>query len=257
MEEEIVARPRVCVFDSGIGGINLLICCTRLMPQVDFYYFADNYNVPYGNLPPQRIRGLVGNIFEKIAAFSPSAAVIACNTATAVCAGELRKKYSFHVVGVEPAVKQAAEYGGKFLVLATKATCASPSFSALIKKYGALAEVYPCADLAERIEREILSPDLGKLAEVLPVKKYSSVVLGCTHYVFIKEQIRKRFSCPVFDGMAGTADHLLKILGTTDHFTAEKGQKLNNSENKGKIEFICGNITKNYTIFEKFKQCNM
>lgn len=236
-------RPLVCLFDSGIGGVNLLIECVRRIPQADYMYFADNYNVPYGNLEEERIYELVFSVFEKIAAVHPDAAVVACNTVTANCVRSLRAKYSFPVLGVEPAVKQACEYGGNFLVLATEATCKSAAFSALISKYGARATIYPCRNLANIIEQNIFSPDLEKIAFSLPKGNFNSVVLGCTHYIFIEKYIKKLYNCKIFDGMAGTADHLQSVLGITDHFSSQTA----------KISFFCGNFAKNRAVFEKFK----
>ena len=245
--QKCAARPRVCLFDSGIGGINLLLSCERRVPSADYYYFADNYNVPYGNLAEGRIKELVFSAFKKMEKLRPSAVVLACNTATAVCARELRKMYPFPVIGVEPALRQAWELGGRALVLATRATCQSAAFAALYEKYGGNAEVFACDELAQRVERGILSDELSALACGLPEGEYSSVVLGCTHYVFIKKYIERRYRCPVFDGMLGTADHLADILGIDDHFLGVKG----------KIEFFCGNTTKNRIIYERFKHYNV
>ena len=98
----------VCVFDSGIGGLNLLAECAALCPDRDFIYFADNDNVPYGNMTRARMRELVFGIFDEIAGCNPSAAVVACNTVTAAFIRDLRAAYPFPIVGIQPAVKQAA-----------------------------------------------------------------------------------------------------------------------------------------------------
>ena len=142
--------PLVCLFDSGIGGLNLLRACSVRMPYVNFCYFADNYNVPYGNLCEGEIRRLVFSAFSQIAALCPDAAAVACNTVTAECVHELRRVFPFPVVGVEPAVKQAFEYGGKYLVLATEATCKSAAFFKLLSKYGKGAEVHAMKSLGVR-----------------------------------------------------------------------------------------------------------
>lgn len=234
--------PLVCLFDSGIGGLNLLRACSVRMPYVNFCYFADNYNVPYGNLCEGEIRRLVFSAFSQIAALCPDAAAVACNTVTAECVRELRHVFPFPVVGVEPAVKQAFEYGGKYLVLATEATCKSAVFFKLLSKYGKGAEVHAMKSLAGDIERNIFSLDKAALASRLPQGNFSSVVLGCTHYIFIRDEIEKRYRCPVFDGMAGTADHLATILGNSGHFSSERG----------KIRFFGGDFTKNKAVFERF-----
>lgn len=236
-------RPLVCMFDSGIGGLNLLYACRRRLPGADYYYLADNYFVPYGNLAEEEVRRRVFRFFKEISALRPDAAVVACNTVTAECIADLRAVFPFPIIGVEPAVKQAAKLGGKFLVLATEATCKSNSFLRLISAYGGEAEVYPLKGLAREIENNIFSLDAEALASGLPGGDYRSVVLGCTHYIFIAKSIQKRYSAQVFDGMAGTADHLVTILGNFDHFSKERG----------KIAFFCGDFAKNRAIFEKLE----
>lgn len=236
--------PLICMFDSGIGGLNLLRACVHRLPQADFCYFADNYNVPYGNLGEREIKRRVFGIFEKIAALHPDAAVVACNTVTTECITDLRAAFRFPIIGVEPAVKQAALCGDNFLVLATEATCGSASFKKLISKYGVVADVRPMPRLAEEIEQNIFSLDGDALAAGLPRGNFSSVVLGCTHYVFIEKAIKKLYCCPVFDGMLGTADHLVATLGKFDHLTSRMG----------KIAFFCGDFAKNKAVFDKINQ---
>jgi glutamate racemase len=232
----------VCVFDSGIGGLNILYeCCIRGVNE-NLLYFADNKNVPYGNLPPQKIRRLVLEIFGKIAIYNPKACVVACNTATAECIDILRNKYTFPIIGVQPAIKPAVKLGGKILVLATKATCSSKNFNALLSEYRqADIIVAPCDDLANFIEQNIFTLPEVLPNGLLPNIKVDSVVLGCTHYAYVKKHIQKFYSCNIFDGIVGTIDHLNKILGNDDH-----------SHNKIVFtNFILGNTPKNVAIFSK------
>ena len=232
----------VCVFDSGIGGLNLLAACAHLCPEYDFVYFADNYNVPYGSLPPHKVCGLVDGIFEKMAALAPSAAVVACNTATALCVENLRKRYAFPIVGIQPAVKQAAALGGSFLVLATPATANSASLASLCIKYGGgRGEVVACPRLAAFVEDNIFSMPSGWEEELLPRRSPSCVVLGCTHYAFVSESIKKYYSRPVFDGILGTADHLRTLIGNVG----------GNCYHNQKIAFAGGDEQKNRAVFDK------
>ena len=235
----------VCVFDSGIGGLNLLHACAVRCPGADFLYFADNFNMPYGELPAEKVRRFVFDAFKKIASFSPAAAVVACNTATALCIADLRAQYPFPVIGIQPAVKQAVERRGGCLVLATPATSASPSFARLCADYGeGRAQVLPCPGLAEYIERGIGAfPSFDGISRILPRpdSSPSCVVLGCTHYVFARDAIARHYGCDTFDGILGTADHLADILG----------KKLNNSLINQNIEFIGGDHVKNEQIYRK------
>ncbi len=230
----------MCVFDSGIGGLNLLAACVKKCPGCDFVYVADNYNMPYGSLPPERVRALVSEAFEGIAKLNPVAAVLACNTATALCISDLRARFSFPIIGIQPAIKQAVKEGGKCLVLATPATVASQSFSALCKKYGeGRTEVVACGGLAAYIEEHIFEYPRFELSSFLPICRPSGVVLGCTHYVFASHSIAQAYSCPVFDGILGTADHLRVLLGISQKFSLRKQ----------KIAFLGGDFVKNEKIY--------
>lgn len=245
----------VCFFDSGIGGLNLLCECALRLENANFKYFADNYNVPYGNLSTQEITEKADAVFSEIEKTSPAAAVIACNTVTARCAAYLRKKYPFPIVGVQPAVKPAAENGGNCVVLATQATASSDSLRELIQNYGnGVTEVVPCFELATYIEKNIFSLDERKVYLMLPQIKAENVVLGCTHYTFVKDFIKRRYSCNVFDGIAGTATRLCNILGNFDHrvhFCAANGHiEPDLEEILSKVEFIGGDEYKNRDVFK-------
>lgn len=232
-------RPLVCLFDSGIGGLNLLLGCVRAIPQADYCYYADNFNVPYGNMDSDEIYRRAESFFALMEERRPTAAAVACNTVTARAIAKLRAQHSFPIVGIQPPVKQAAQRGGNFLVLTTRATYLSPSFRALVKRYERGAVLCPCDGLAERIEQNYQGISEEELADILPAGDYRSVVLGCTHYVFLKKAISKMYRCPVFDGIVGTADHLKTLIGTADH----------SADFKGKIEFFCGDFNKNRRIF--------
>ena len=213
MNDLISENPRVAFFDSGIGGLNLLAQCARQMPNANFTYFADNFNVPYGTLSSDELFYKADQIFEKIAEIDPQATVIACNTVTAVCAKRLREKYSFPIVGVEPAIKPAARSGGKCLVLATPATSESRSISVLLEKYGnGNTKVVACPNLAEYIERNIFNLNEDEVIKMLPEYSPDSVVLGCTHYTYVKDIVKRFYNCEIYDGIYGTADRLCNIL---------------------------------------------
>ncbi|MDE7454138.1 MAG: glutamate racemase [Clostridia bacterium] len=235
-----VQNPSVCVFDSGIGGISLLFECVRKLPRVDFTYFADNFRVPYGDLSREELVERVDEVFEEIAKSNPSAAVVACNTVTAQCIDFLRNKYDFPILGIQPAVKPAAESGGRCLVLATPATVKSESFKKLLQRYGGRnTRIIACDKLAYQIEQNIFNLSESGIEALLPKFNADTVVLGCTHYVLAKKIIQKFYNCPVFDGISGTADHLKEILGIFDH-EGKRAQK---------IAFSGGDSYKNRKVF--------
>lgn len=215
--------PSVVVFDSGIGGLNLLRACVKLVPHARYYYVSDSANVPYGNRPPEEIMRLTTNALSGIERLNPAALVIACNTVTAVCIEELRKKYPFPVIGIQPAVRQAAKVGGKCLVLATEATVKSPAFKNLVNRFAPSAEVFGSRRLAAYVEENIFSLPETLPDGLLPDVEADSVVLGCTHYAFVKSRIEGRYHCPVFDGMEGTAARFRDVIGTEIHFCPQTG----------------------------------
>lgn len=241
----------IAVFDSGIGGLNLLKECVKAMPAAKYFYLADNYNVPYGTKGKEEIFHLVKSKIESVKSEGLSAAVIACNTATASCIDDLRAEFSFPILGIQPAVKPAAQHGGKCLVLATPATVKSESFKNLLACYGnAGFTVHSCAHLAEYIEKNVL--DLkGNLPEgLLPDVKADSVVLGCTHYVYIKDIVQSKYNCKIFDGITGTVNRLRSVLGISDHFGGNTGISDHCGPDELNITFLGGDFVKNALIFE-------
>lgn len=211
-----VPKGGVLFFDSGIGGLTVLAECRKRLPTATFYYYGDNARAPYGNLPSEQIERYVFEIFESLEGLQPSAAVIACNTVTALCVESLRKKYPFPIVGAEPAVLSAAKAGGEIFVLATKATVESERFQTLcdraLKKYpNANVRPFACEVLAGTIEKHLTDRDFD-FSSLLPKGNPASVVLGCTHYVFIKEQIQSFYKAPTYDGNAGIAKRLCHFV---------------------------------------------
>jgi glutamate racemase len=145
-------------------------------------------------------------------------------------------------VGIQPAIKQATSLYSQVAVLATCATVKSASFQSLMARYGrGRALAFPCPQLAEEIERNIYNLGKINLSDLLPTTNPKAVVLGCTHYAFLKREIANYYNCPVFDGMLGTADHLCTLLGITDH----------QPQNCPKVTFIGGDSGKNNEIFAK------
>jgi glutamate racemase len=210
--------PLVAFFDSGIGGLTVLDECMRHLPNVRFLYYGDNANAPYGNLPVEEIRLRVFASVEEIAKFSPDALVLACNTATAICVDALREKYPFPVVGIQPAIAPAMRAGGSVWVFATPATCASERFLARLNK---LARVYPrvrtfinpCPTWAGEIEKSVL--EQGVVPNLtLPIASPTSVVLGCTHYAYAKQQIKSFYHRPVYEGNEEVLRELTGVLRT-------------------------------------------
>lgn len=207
----------IAFFDSGIGGLTVLAACQKRIKGEIFYYYGDNARAPYGNLPVRTIREMTMEVFQTFARMRVKAAVVACNTVTAVCIEELRRTFPFPIVGVEPAVFPAAKVGGEAFVLTTRATHESARFQKLCQR---AKRAYPqtvlrpfaCDNLAGEIERR-LTDKTYDCTPSLPKGSPDAVVLGCTHYVYMKEQIAAYYGCPVYDGNAGTAKRLSALCG--------------------------------------------
>src|SRR3990167_2884475 len=217
------AKLPIGVFDSGIGGISVLAEIIKILPNEEFIYFADTLHAPYGNKPENVVQSLSIKTTEFLSSVGVKCLVVACNTATGAAINEIRKMCAFPVVGMEPAVKPAAELGikGKILVMATPLTLKSKKFNELIRHYKHRSEIVPlpCPGLVEIIEqgnthgREI-EDYLSYLFSSINKEDISAIVLGCTHFVLIKEEIVKigGREINVIDGNYGTARHLRRTL---------------------------------------------
>lgn len=228
----------VCLFDSGVGGLSVLFKCRELLPMQKFIYYGDNDRAPYGNLPPEVISRYVFSAAEEISAYRPAALVLACNTATACCAEELRKKYPFPILGAYPPVLAAGKTGGDGLVLVTRATYESRAFASLIRRAEGLYPAahfypYPCDLLAEKIEDTFAAAADKVYTAELPSRNFSFIVLGCTHYAHVRKAISRFYNCPVFDGSEGLARRLAVTLSAKNagEHTSKNEEEINAAEN--------------------------
>lgn len=190
------------IFDSGLGGLTVLAALREHLPLEHFLYFADTRYLPYGDRPEDFLRERGLQISAYLADQGAKAIVIACNTATAAAAESIRAHCHLPVIALEPAVKPAAEAcsdQGCIGVLATTRTLKSQRFQQLLKAYAHKKQVIPqaCPGLAEAIENE--GPESPSVAALLDVylKPLSDlgvevVVLGCTHYAWVRQGIARR-----------------------------------------------------------------
>ena len=216
------------IFDSGIGGLHVLAACRRLLPGCLFLYYGDNARAPYGSRTAEEISRFTREGLALLEGWGADAAVLACNTATAVCAEEMRRAFSFPVLGVEPAVRPAARICRDVLVLATPRTAESRRLAALTARFPQCRfRIAPLPSFAAAIERCLTRGEGLTLSDHLPALRPDGVVLGCTHYAFFRRDIAAFYRCPVFDGAQGTARRLVTVLaervsqgkiGTDDHF---------------------------------------
>jgi glutamate racemase len=186
------------VFDSGIGGLSVLQEIRGCLPHEDLLYIADSAHVPYGDKTEDHIRMRSRILGRFLCDRGAKAVVVACNTATAAAATLLREELSVPVIGMEPAVKPAAAAtrSGIVGVLATVGTLASARFAALLARYAGKVEVItqPCPGLVEQVERgDLDSPRTRALVErytwPLLARGADTLILGCTHYPFLRPLI--------------------------------------------------------------------
>ena len=207
----------IAVFDSGVGGVSVLRELRALMPGERFYYFGDSANAPYGKKTTEKVRELTLAAGKKLLEdLDCKALVVACNTATAAAIIDLRESYPDRiVVGIEPALKLACDRhpGGTIGIMATDVTLREQKLAALMERVKrdctvlrvqapGVVELVEAgkADTAEAVElmERLLGPYTGKL---------NALVLGCTHYPFMKKAMAKVLGDGVelLDGGAGTA----------------------------------------------------
>ena len=215
---------QIAVFDSGLGGISVLRTLAKQMPSEHFLYFGDSANAPYGSRPTQQVRELTLARIDELMSRGLKAVVIACNTATSAAIDALRSRYPDTViVGIEPALKPAVEAcpGGKIIVMATEVTLREKKYLRLSEHYSATRQIIslPCPALVGFVERgELDSPAVENyLREILaPYLDPSpdAIVLGCTHFPFLKPVIARIAGEAVrfFDGSEGTSTQTKRLL---------------------------------------------
>ncbi|CAI8738664.1 MULTISPECIES: glutamate racemase [Pseudomonas] len=218
----------IAVFDSGVGGVSVLAEIQHLLPNESLLYLGDCGHIPYGEKTPEFIRqrcSVMAGFFREQGA---KALVIACNTATVAGVADLRRDFpDWPIVGMEPAVKPAAAAtrSGVVGVLATTGTLQSAKFAALLDRFATDVRVItqPCPGLVERIESgDLHSPELRALlkhyVDPLLASGCDTIILGCTHYPFLKPMLKSMIpeSISLIDTGAAVARQLQRLLAERD-----------------------------------------
>jgi glutamate racemase len=227
-QRPVARRPRVAVFDSGVGGLSVLRALQCVLPQADLRYLADAAHAPYGERDESDIAQLSQRMVERLADPAPDVIVLACNTATAAAATALRRRWApIPIVGVEPGLKPAlaATRNGRIGVMATAATLRSNRFRALLARHGDGMRVHlqACDGLAQAVERSeddqaALQALVQQHCAPLLAVGVDTVVLGCTHYPFAGPLIQAEFGPGVTlvdtsDAVARQVVHVLADAG--------------------------------------------
>lgn len=233
------------VFDSGIGGLTILKEITTLLPHEDIIYFADTASCPYGERSRENIielsRKAVAMLLEKGA----KTIVIACNTASTTSSAVLRSEFQIPIVATEPAVKPAVEHTKSAVVgvLATRSTIESGQIERLASLYGKEVRVmtqigHSLVDMVESGRKD--TPQTKKLLEgyIIPMAEAGCdyIVLGCTHYPFLRETIKAILS------ERGAAD--IQVIDTAEpvakrvEWVLKENNLMNDNRNEGSITFL-------------------
>jgi glutamate racemase len=211
------------IFDSGVGGLSVLDEALKQLPNHDYIYFADSANAPYGEKSPTWIAKRSLLLCRHLVDRGCHAIVVACNTATAEAIAQIRAELEIPIIGVEPGIKPAAlqTQTGVVGVLATEATLNSDKFNALlatlptqytfIKQAG--AGLVPLIE-AGQIETSPMQSLLRSYLHTIVAGGADTLVLGCTHYPFLKNQIQK---------IIGTS---IKLIDTSDAVVRQLGRQL-------------------------------
>lgn len=245
------------IFDSGLGGISVLKELRKHMPNEHFIYYGDSAYAPYGTRSKDYIIDRCIQICDFFISRNVKALVIACNTATSVAAPIVRKKYNIPIIGMEPALKVAAQnkVDQNIIVMATPLTLKEKKFEDLMSHFSNDNHIMkmPCPELVKIVENDELDDHNKVLNQLytyyrdINLKEVDSIVLGCTHFVFYRNYFDEHFNhINIIDGNLGTSNHLKHIL--------EERELLNDKE--GSIEILNSSddekyLSLSYKLLEK------
>ena len=230
-------RPVIGVFDSGFGGLTVLRELVPLIPSAHFVYLGDTARLPYGAKSPATVARYAVSSALFLAQQGAELLVIACNTATALALPEIRAAVNIPVIGViEPGAQAAAsamrDEPKAVLVLATAATVQSHAYREACRALGLTTHELACPLLVPLVEEGWIDHHVTRevlhiyLAEALAQVKPSAVLLGCTHYPLLREQIARTLnelgsSAKIIDSAEATAHAVLQQL---DALLPEEGR---------------------------------
>lgn len=199
---------RLAVMDSGVGGLSLLKDLVKEFPCCEFIYFGDNNHAPYGNRTERDLFSLTLDNLAYVLSFGVDVILFACNTLSVSVLEKLRNFSPVKIFGIYPPVEKEVVEGKKVLLLATDVTA---------NKYLAVKNVIALglSALVREIENNLSRVDSVKIGRFLPNKKFffDTLILGCTHFNFVKNQIFNHF-CPlkITSGADATIDNVKKFL---------------------------------------------
>lgn len=231
------ADEYILFIDSGLGGMSVMDALIKKGCNYPIAFYADAKHFPYGEKSVRNISGFLKNIYEfAISEFAVKMVVIACNTASISAIDTLREIVDVPVVGTVPAIKTAATLtrNGNIGVIATLTSVRQNYLSDLANNFAVGANVYICATehLAAAVEEECSGDSLQKLlSEELAFfkdKNIDTLVLGCTHYTFLKDALDDFFhgTVRIIDSCDGVTRRILSLLPQNDKLSKQVGNRL-------------------------------
>ena len=218
----------ILLFDSGVGGLSVLAELRAALPQAPVLYFADLAGLPYGTKTEAevaaRVSGLLGRLAER---YAPRLACIACNTASTIALGMVRDVLEIPIVGTVPAIKPAAERtrSGTIGLLGTQATIRQGYVDRLearfasgkrLLRHAAPALVGAAEDKLQgrKVDMEAVRAAVAGLREAPDAGGMDTVVLACTHFPLLREELAEVFGPDValVDGAAGIARQIARLV---------------------------------------------
>ncbi|WP_448211064.1 glutamate racemase [Colwellia sp. MEBiC06753] len=226
-EQNSLNSQAIGVFDSGIGGISIARCIAKQLPNERLIYVADSLYAPYGEKSPEEIEVRVNQVADALIKQQVKAIVVACNTATVNAIEQLRQRVDIPIIGVEPAIKPAVLHSKnqRVGILVTSATANNQRFLDLVATHKQQAEVFiqPCPGLVQLIEQG--SQESAQCSQLLQeyltpllAQGIDTLVLGCTHYPLIAQQI------------SALIDNSITLLETAEPVTKELVRRLSEQQ---------------------------
>ena len=214
---------KIGIFDSGAGGLSVFREIRKVLPDEDYIYYSDSANCPYGEKPMEFIIDRCRKITDMLISEGTEIIVVACNTATAAAIRTLREEYSIKFIGMEPAIKPAAQFTktGTVGVLATAGTLKSEKYLKHKEKYASDIRIIEHVGdgFVELVEKGIISgPEaesiVRKSLEPLLDAGADTIVLGCTHYPFLSDVIIGLAGPEIrlIDPAPAIAKHLIEVM---------------------------------------------
>ncbi|GAB4369146.1 MAG: glutamate racemase [Spirochaetales bacterium] len=219
----------ITFFDSGVGGLPYLRWAKERLPMENYVYLLDRAHFPYGTKSKEEVFDAVSQGIDRlIRKVKPKIIVLACNTASVVALERLRSRYpEIPFVGVVPAVKPAAErtHGKRIGVMATNRTLQDTYLEKLIEEFAPHCEVVRVAGpgIVEFVEQRLFQAPqeeryaiLEEAIRILKERKVDEVVLGCTHFLYLEEELRLGLGeeIELVDSRDGVGRQLMKVLSS-------------------------------------------